>query len=147
VSASGNFFDRFPRLRTTSTTDVRGERLEYRYRALIERNGELIRGKRVLDLGSHDGRWMLAALDAGARHVVGIEGRQQLIGQGPFDFSGLRGRRSSIRLFRYGLLFWVSLPHAESVRPPTRDHRPRAFDAPARLPRGAVRRARHIPRF
>ncbi len=79
MSAANDFFARYSRLRSTSTTDVRGERLEYRYRALIERNRKLIHGRRVLDLGSHDGRWMLAALDVGARHVVGIEGRQELV--------------------------------------------------------------------
>jgi len=79
MSHSVDFFNRFSRLRTTSTTDVRGERLEYRYRALIERNHGVISGKRVLDLASHDGRWMLAALDAGAVHVAGIEGRPELI--------------------------------------------------------------------
>jgi predicted nicotinamide N-methyase len=34
------------------------------------RNRALIHGRRVLDLASHDGCWMLAALDVGARHVV-----------------------------------------------------------------------------
>jgi Methyltransferase domain len=71
-------------------TDVRGERLEYRYRALIERNRKLIHGQRVLDLGSHDGRWMLAALDAGARHAVGIEGRQELVDRARLTFREYR---------------------------------------------------------
>lgn len=79
MNSSGNFFDRFPRLRLTSATDVRGERLEYRYQALIVRNSEFIRGGRVLDLASHDGRWTLAALDSGATHVTGIEGRSELV--------------------------------------------------------------------
>jgi 2-polyprenyl-3-methyl-5-hydroxy-6-metoxy-1,4-benzoquinol methylase len=88
VSDSVAFFDRYSRLRTTSTTDVRGERLEYRYRALIERNRAVISGKRVLDLASHDGRWMLAALDAGAVHVAGIEGRAELVERSRSTFHG-----------------------------------------------------------
>jgi SAM-dependent methyltransferase len=78
-SRSASFFDRYPRLRQTSKVDGRGERLQYRYRALIERNLGVIRGRRVLDLASHDGRWTVAALDAGAIHVTGIEGRGALI--------------------------------------------------------------------
>lgn len=76
---AARFFRRYPRLRETSMTGVRGERLEYRYRALIERNVDVIRDCRVLDLASHDGRWTLAALDAGAFHVTGIEGRESLV--------------------------------------------------------------------
>lgn len=74
-----SFFDRYPRFRETSSTDVRGERLEYRHRLLIEQNRPLLAGKRVLDLASHDGRWTCAALDQGAAHVTGIEGKSHLI--------------------------------------------------------------------
>ena len=33
----------------------------------------------MLDIASHDGRWSMAALDAGARHVIGVEGRPELV--------------------------------------------------------------------
>lgn len=90
VSRTSTFFERYARLRSTSTTDVHGERLEYRYRALIERNRTLIHARTVLDLGSHDGRWMLAALHVGARHVVGIEGRQELVDRARSTFREYR---------------------------------------------------------
>lgn len=45
----------------------------------MERSAPLIKGKRVLDIASHDGRWSFAALQAGAAHVTGIEPRQELI--------------------------------------------------------------------
>jgi hypothetical protein len=74
-----SFFDRYPRFRGTSSTDTQGERLEYRHRLLIERTAPLLAGKRVLELASHDGRWTAAALDQGAAHVTGIEGKPYLI--------------------------------------------------------------------
>lgn len=73
------FFDQFPRFYQTSQTSPLPDRLNARYRAIIERNREHLVGKRVLDIASHDGRWTFAALQAGASHVVGIEPRQELI--------------------------------------------------------------------
>ncbi|MGB0061289.1 MAG: class I SAM-dependent methyltransferase [Candidatus Binatus sp.] len=78
--AEPGFFDRYPRFYTTSTVGTdKGERLNERYRALIRSNIEIIREKTVLDLASHDGRWSFAALEAGARHVTGIEVRSYLV--------------------------------------------------------------------
>jgi 2-polyprenyl-3-methyl-5-hydroxy-6-metoxy-1,4-benzoquinol methylase len=74
-----SFFDRYDRFRDTSTTDTRGERLDYRHRALITRNRAVIEGRRVLDLASHDGRWSFAALCSGASHVTGVEGKPYLV--------------------------------------------------------------------
>jgi 2-polyprenyl-3-methyl-5-hydroxy-6-metoxy-1,4-benzoquinol methylase len=74
----GGFFDAYPRFYETSIIGPRN-RLNKRYRALIEPNGEIIRGKSVLDLGSHDGRWSFAAHKAGARYVLGIEAREHLV--------------------------------------------------------------------
>jgi predicted nicotinamide N-methyase len=74
------FFDQYSRFYTTSTVGTdKGERLNERYRALIKSNEELIRGKTVLDLAAHDGRWSFAALEAGARHVTSIEVRSYLV--------------------------------------------------------------------
>lgn len=50
-------------------------RLQKRFQAIFETRPELWQGKRVLDLGSHDGRWSYAALKMGAAHVTGVEGR------------------------------------------------------------------------
>jgi len=74
----GGFFDAYPRFYETSTIGPRN-RLNKRYRALIEPNREILRGKSVLDIASHDGRWSFAAHEAGARYVLGIEAREHLI--------------------------------------------------------------------
>lgn len=76
---SADFFARYPHFRATSSTDTRGERLEYRHRLLIEHNRPVLANRRVLDLASHDGRWSLAALEQGAAHVTGVEGRGYLV--------------------------------------------------------------------
>lgn len=54
-------------------------RLTQRFNKLIRQQETLFSNARVLDLGSHDGRWAVAALEAGARHVTGFEGRQALV--------------------------------------------------------------------
>jgi hypothetical protein len=64
---------------TTLPDGRRSPRLNQRYKAIIAQNRPLFRDARVLDIASHDGRWTMAALDAGARHVVGVEGRMHLI--------------------------------------------------------------------
>ena len=74
----GGFFDAYPRFYETSTIGPRN-RINRRYQALIEPNGEIIRGKSVLDIASHDGRWSFAAHAAGARYVLGIEAREHLV--------------------------------------------------------------------
>ncbi len=73
------FFDSYPHLYSTSQTGAKPNRLNKRHRALIDSNEAIIRGKSVLDIASHDGRWSLAACKAGARHVVGIEVREHLV--------------------------------------------------------------------
>jgi len=72
-------FSEFPRFVETSETGPWLHRLNARHAALIEANRELIRGARVLDLASHDGRFTFAALRAGAAHVVGIEHDPRLV--------------------------------------------------------------------
>ena len=59
---------------------------------LAARHRFWIRGARVLDLGSHDGRWPYAFALAGAREVVGIEARPELIGRFA-DFPDTAARR------------------------------------------------------
>jgi hypothetical protein len=73
------FFDDHPRFLDTSSTANQLSRLNWRHRAMIEDNVDLLRGKRVIDIASHDGRWSYAALRAGASHVTGIEARPQLV--------------------------------------------------------------------
>lgn len=55
------------------------KRLNQRRRSIIEPFVEQINEATILDLGCHDGRWSYAMAAAGARSVVGIEGRQELI--------------------------------------------------------------------
>jgi hypothetical protein len=54
-------------------------RLNRRFEHVIRPNLAHIRGKRVLDLGSHDGHWCWAALECGAEYVLGVEGRRELV--------------------------------------------------------------------
>lgn len=78
-SAPDGFFDNYPRFFTTSVTWAKPDRLNQRHRALIQSNADVIAGRRVLDLASHDGRWSFAAHKAGAAHVLGIEAREHLV--------------------------------------------------------------------
>ncbi len=73
------YFDEHDRFLETSQTATNVNRLNLRHRAIIEQNADLLRGARVLDIASHDGRWSLAALEAGAASVVGVEGRPELV--------------------------------------------------------------------
>ena len=54
-------------------------RLNQRYEIFMRPNEQEFVGARVLDLGSHDGRWTYAALQAGAKHVTGVEWDQSLV--------------------------------------------------------------------
>lgn len=56
-------------------------RLNVRHRFLVEPFVADIEGSRVLDLAAHDGRWSYALAGAGAREVVSIEARQELMDQ------------------------------------------------------------------
>lgn len=78
-SPAPGFFDQYPRFYSTSVTNSTQNRLNQRYRACIGSCEAIIRGKRVLDIASHDGRWSFAAYAAGARHVLGIEAREHLV--------------------------------------------------------------------
>jgi hypothetical protein len=73
------FFDRFPVFYETSETSASRWRLNLRHEAIFTENRDLFDGASVLDIASHDGRWSLAALEAGAAHVVGVEARPELI--------------------------------------------------------------------
>ena len=54
-------------------------RLNWRTEILLARNRNLIEGKKVLDLASHDGRFSYACVQLGAKSVTGVEGRQELV--------------------------------------------------------------------
>ena len=67
------FFNEYSQFLKTSTTGSSINRLQNRYQVLIEGNKELINGKRILDLTSHDGRFSFGAIKNGASFVKGIE--------------------------------------------------------------------------
>ena len=75
TSVSGGFFDNYSRFSETSLTgaDDGMAWINRRHRVLIEGCAEAIRDHAVLDFGSHDGRWALAAILAGAKHVTCVE--------------------------------------------------------------------------
>jgi hypothetical protein len=75
----GGFFDDHKRFYDTSDTSALPWRLNLRHEAIIGENLDVIRGRRVLDLASHDGRWALAAAKAGASAVTGVEARADLV--------------------------------------------------------------------
>src|SRR5580698_6447336 len=82
-----DFCDRFPRFLETTETIPSRSRLNARWRAIIGWNAAVWTGRRVLDLGCHDGRWSFAALEAGASHVIGVEARAHLAKKAAENFS------------------------------------------------------------
>ncbi|WP_165352740.1 class I SAM-dependent methyltransferase [Loktanella sp. IMCC34160] len=55
------------------------QRLNKRHRMIIEPIKTEIAGSRILDIAAHDGRWCTAYAAAGAREVIGIEARPELV--------------------------------------------------------------------
>jgi hypothetical protein len=78
-SKAEKFFQTHSRLLETTRTKLVYNRLFTRHAVFFELLEVDYQGKSVLDLASHDGRWSLAALVAGASEVVGIEGREELV--------------------------------------------------------------------
>jgi ubiquinone/menaquinone biosynthesis C-methylase UbiE len=76
---TGRFFDNYPQFYSTSNTAAHPDRLNDRHRAIIDFNRDIIRGSRILDIASHDGRWSFAAIKSGAKKVTGIEIRHHLV--------------------------------------------------------------------
>lgn len=73
------FFDEHERFLDTGTVFTARHRLNLRHKAIFERNRDALKGARVLDIASHDGRWSYAALEAGASHVIGVEARGEVV--------------------------------------------------------------------
>jgi len=79
-----DWFDQYPVFYRNKSTNPQNwlygrDRMCFRHIGIIQKNPDLFVGKRVLDLASHDGRWTWAALQAGAREVVGVEARPLLV--------------------------------------------------------------------
>jgi tRNA (mo5U34)-methyltransferase len=71
---------------------------------LVQVAGGSLEGKRVLDLGSNAGHWSLAAIEAGADFVMGIDGRQMHIDQAELVFE-VKGIDRSRYQFELGNIF------------------------------------------
>jgi len=54
-------------------------RLKERYKRIIEPNIEHIKNKVVLDLGCYNGRWSYAAIKNGAKFVIGVDARNNIL--------------------------------------------------------------------
>jgi 16S rRNA G966 N2-methylase RsmD len=70
------FFDELPQFIDVTEIDsinATRDRLNARYRLMIDHHRDRIEGATILDFGSYDGRWTYAAIEAGAKHVTGIE--------------------------------------------------------------------------
>lgn len=62
------------------------QRSRYVFGNLVRACGGSLRGRRVLDLGCNAGWWSLAAIEAGAEHVTGIDGRRMHVEQAQLVF-------------------------------------------------------------
>jgi tRNA (mo5U34)-methyltransferase len=71
---------------------------------LVSVAGGSLRGKRVLDLGCNAGYWSLAAIEAGADFVFGIDGRQVHVDQANLVFEA-KGVEESRYRFELGNIF------------------------------------------
>lgn len=87
------------------------QRKRYFFDPLVELCGGTLTGKRVLDLGCNAGFWSLAAIDAGADAVVGIDGRQMHVDQAKLVFRVKGVDRSRYR-FEVGDLFRTEIDDA-----------------------------------
>lgn len=87
VSLDRSFCASFPRFLDTSETVQSRNRLDARYRAIVDWNRGLLRDARVLDLACHDGRWAFGALQIGASHTTGIEARPHLVEKARENFA------------------------------------------------------------
>lgn len=101
-----SFFADRPRFLATSETSAVLDRLDLRHQAIFGDNSDIFAGATVLDLASHDGRWSLAALEAGASSVVGVEGRPDLVAAANANLAAYGARPGSYR-FVAGDMFSV----------------------------------------
>jgi hypothetical protein len=72
--SGAGFFAEYTEFLATEGVRKEANRLNCRFDVIFGRNRALFAGARVLDIGAHDGRWSMAALNFGARHVHGMEG-------------------------------------------------------------------------
>jgi hypothetical protein len=101
------FFDRFPVFYSSSDVGAYPNRLNNRHRAIIGPIRHELTGADVLDIGSHDGRWGFAALEAGACHVTGIEPRSVHIHSAADVFAGLNVNPNRFEFHKSAVMDWL----------------------------------------
>lgn len=92
----------------TSKTGSHWNRLNWRCEILLTRNKESVKGKRILDLASHDGRFSYACLKLGAKHVAGVEGREHLVKYAKENISKLGYSSQSYDFIQEDLFSYLS---------------------------------------
>ncbi|HEY2570892.1 MAG TPA: DUF1698 domain-containing protein [Solirubrobacteraceae bacterium] len=88
----------------SSVVNRQKQRRRYFFDALLGATGGSLRGRRVLDLGCNAGFWSLAALEAGADFVLGLDARQLHIDQANLVFEAKGIERARYR-FAQGNVF------------------------------------------
>jgi trehalose 2-sulfotransferase len=118
---SEHFFDRhskFARSAPAGAASATGFfdliRLRRRYDVILAGNRDLFRNARVLDVMSGQGFWTLAALDAGAKHVVGVEPSSALVDTANEYFAKNDIRSSSYKFVNAELLTGLRNLEADS---------------------------------
>jgi tRNA (mo5U34)-methyltransferase len=90
------------------------ERYRYFFAALLELTGGSLSGRRVLDLGCNAGFWSLAAVDAGADFVLGVDARQSYLEQAELVFEA-KGIDTSRYRFERANIFELALAESFDV--------------------------------
>lgn len=96
--------------------DAALDRLNKRYGLIIDSNRNIIKDARILDLGSYDGRWAYAAIDAGAAHVTGIEINKDFVDQAERNMQEL-----GVSPERYNFIVADVLTALKDIEPGTYD--------------------------
>jgi SAM-dependent methyltransferase len=91
------------------------ERRSYFFQRLLDATGGSLRGRRVLDLGCGAGFWTLAAIEAGADFVLGVDRNREYLDQAELVFEAKAVDRARYR-FHDGDLFDMKLDdHFDTV--------------------------------
>jgi trehalose 2-sulfotransferase len=112
---ASHFFDRYERIKFAEAEGRPGglgvfakKRRRARYDSIIGRNRKLFEAAQVLDLQCGNGIWSLAALDAGAAHVVGVDSRKKPIDTASELFAKYGVKTDSYQLIRANVLAELS---------------------------------------
>ena len=95
---------------------IEGVRLRRRYDVIIGGNRNLFADARVLDIQSSEGFWCLAALDAGAAHVIGVDSSRMHIETAQTNFATYAIRSNKFELVQSEIFAGL------------RQYKPRDFD-------------------